>query len=151
MTTNMLADLCARGQAVPEENNDASWEECPFLENRKCPIYRLRPFGCRCFVSEHPCGESGFADIDPFVLSINTLFLQFIEHVDADGYTANLIDMLGFMRSYSHREEYREGSLKISNKAFIANRPISVFFIPPEHRERAAPLLRSLQQIRVPK
>jgi hypothetical protein len=110
----------------------------------------MRPFGCRCFISEYPCGETGCADIDPFVLSVNTLFLQFIEHVDADGYSANLTDMLCFMRSESHREQYRKGELKVAHGAFIANRPISVFFIPPEHRRKVEPILKSLQQIRVP-
>ena len=150
MTTNMLAALCAKGQPVPEEYNNASWGECPLVEDSLCPIYRVRPFGCRCFVSRQPCGESGFADVDPFVLSVNTLFLQFIEHIDADGYTANLTDMLGMMESDTHREQFRKGRLELADEAFIPNQPISIYYIPPEHQQRIKPILESLQRIRVP-
>ena len=150
MTTNMLANLCAKGQAVPDEDNDATWGECPLLKRHECPIYRMRPFGCRCFVSESPCGDTGCAAIDPFVLSVNTLFLQFIEHIDSDGYSANLIDMLSAMRTESLRAQYRKSGLKTAPDAFIPNRHISVFFIPPDHRQKIAPILKSLQGIRVP-
>ena len=30
--------------------------------------------------------ENGYAKVDPFVLTVNSLFLQYIEHVDKDGY-----------------------------------------------------------------
>ena len=151
MTTNKFAELCAKGKAVPEENTDSSWGECPLLEDSMCPIYKIRPFGCRCFVSKQPCGDTGFADVDPFVLSVNTLFLQFIEHIDADGYSANLTDMLRIMQSDTRSEQYRKGRLQIADEAFIPNQPISVYFIPPEHQRKIKPILESLQRIRVPK
>jgi len=147
MTTNMLADLCARGEDILEEENDAGWGQCPVLESGECPIYGVRPFGCRCFVSKRNCGEAGYADVDDFVVTVNSIFLQFIEHLDADGYSGNLIDVLNLMGSPSHREQYRLGSLTIDDTAFVANRPISVLFVPPEHREPAAPIIKSLREL----
>ena len=40
------------------------------------------------------CGETGSADIDDFTASVNTVFLQVIEHLDAEGCSGNLIDVL---------------------------------------------------------
>ena len=34
------------------ETLDPSWGACPLLFNDACPIYTLRPFGCRCMVSD---------------------------------------------------------------------------------------------------
>ncbi len=57
-TTNQLAEICMRGQEPPEEENDPSWGSCPFLTNNECPVYPVRPFGCRCFVSKQNCSEN---------------------------------------------------------------------------------------------
>ncbi len=150
MTTNMLADLCAKGGDIPAEQSDATWGNCPFLENSDCPIYPVRPFGCRCFLSKRNCGNNGYADVDSFVMSVNSVFLQFLEHVDADGYSGNLIDILNMMRDESNRKLYCHGVLKRTGTTLIPNRGFSVLFVPPEHRSRLKPILTSLQQIKAP-
>jgi len=150
MTTNMLADLCARGEDIPEEESDAKWGNCPVLDSGECPIYSVRPFGCRCMVSKQDCAETGIADMDPFVMSVSSLFLQTIEHVDQSGYSGNLMDILQLMTSETYRDKYRQGTLTVSEGTLIPNRPMRVLFVPPEHRHRIKPILSSLRKIRAP-
>ena len=82
ITTNRLANLCADGLEPPQEEFSES-KPCPFLTEKLCPIYALRPFGCRCLVSRHDCGKKGYAEMDDFVLSLNTLFLQIMKAIDS--------------------------------------------------------------------
>ena len=67
ITTNRLARLCADGNDPPEESETETWQACPIITNHQCPLYEVRPFGCRCLVSRHNCGKKGFAEIDEFV------------------------------------------------------------------------------------
>ena len=149
ITTNTLADLCARGEPVPEEMEATSRGKCPLLTDDECPIYPVRPFGCRCFVSKAPCEENGWAQVDPFVLTVNTVFLQYIEHIDAKGTSGNLTDVLGFMESTENREDFRQDVPKPSGSNLIPNHPIPVLMIPPEHRQKVQPIIDRIRQIRV--
>ena len=92
ITTNQMAEQCMTGAAIPPEENHAVQDSCPFLQDDLCTIYSHRPFGCRCFVSKQDCRQSDCADVDPFVLTVNTVFLQFIEHIDTPGFTGNFMD-----------------------------------------------------------
>ena len=148
ITTNRLAQLCAGGSDPPEEIGAGAWQACPLLEDHQCPVYDLRPFGCRCLVSRHNCAEKGFAEIDDFVLSVNTVFLQFIEHVDAGGCSGNLVDILLTMSAEMNHQAYCNGALHCSSKGLIPNRPLEVLMIPPEHRSRIEPILKKLRQVR---
>lgn len=148
LTTNQLAKLCAGGIEPPSDNSEPKGEECSILENDLCPIYPLRPFGCRCLVSIHNCGEKGYAEIDEFVLSVNTVFLQFIEHIDVPGCTGNLIDVLQVLSSEQRRQAYEAGTLRCSNVELIPNQPLQVIMIPPQHRTRIHPILQSLRQVK---
>jgi hypothetical protein len=147
ITTNQLANMCAEGIEPPVEEN-SGWDTCPFLTGDLCPLYTARPFGCRCLVSRHDCGKEGYAEIDDFVLSVNTLFLQTIEHMDTGGCTGNLLDMLGVMALKENRQLYVEGKLNCRHPGLIRNHPLKVLMIPPEHRTRMEPILKSLQEIR---
>ena len=148
ITTNQLANLCAEGKEPPAEES-TEWKQCPFLMNRQCPIYIVRPFGCRCLVSRSDCGRKGYAEIDDFVLSVNTVFLQAIEHLDANGCSGNLIDVLEVMASKKNRQAYENNTLKCSTSGLIANQPLKVLMIPPEHRTKMEPILESLRNIRI--
>ena len=148
-TTNMLAELCAGGKEIPEEKIHPAGESCMLLAECLCSVYPVRPFGCRCLVSRVKCQETGAADIDPFVVSVNTLFLQTIEHLDHDGYTGNLLDILAFLGDETHRRAYAGGAMTLSAETLVRNRPMTKLFVPPEHRFRIRPILRSLQDIRV--
>jgi len=146
-TTNRLADLCMKGEDFPEEKHHASNERCPLLKDNLCPIYPVRPFACRCFVSKKACRKQGYAEVDPFVLSVNNLFLQVIEHVDFQGFSGNLIDILKFMASKGNRLSYKRNTLDPPGTGLIPNQKITVLMIPPEHRVEITPILKALQNI----
>ena len=150
ITTNRLAQLCAKGVDAPEEElNNLDLQACPLLWDHQCPIYELRPYGCRCLVSRHNCGDKGYAEIDDFVLSLNTVFLQTIEHVDAGGCSGNLVDVLQAMSLEKNRAAYCNGALHCSANKLIPNQPLEVLMIPPEHRTKMEPILQELRQIKI--
>ncbi|MBW2245970.1 MAG: hypothetical protein JRF62_01980 [Deltaproteobacteria bacterium] len=146
-TTNRLADLCMKGGDPPEEKHHDSNERCPLLKDNLCPIYPVRPFACRCFVSKKDCRKQGYAEVDPFVLSVNNLFLQVIEHVDSQGFSGNLIDVLKFMASKNNRHNYKKNTMDHPDAGLIPNLKITVLMIPPEHRVEINPILKALQNI----
>ena len=148
ITTNQLANLCAQGIEPPEEES-SEWNACPFLADDLCRIYTVRPFGCRCLLSRHDCGTEGYADIDDYVLSVNTVFLQSIEHMDDNGCAGNLLDVLEVIASEENRQAYENKTLNCSALGLIANQPLNILMIPPEHRTKMEPILRSLQEIRI--
>ncbi len=151
ITTNRLADLCVEGKDLPDEKSNHMWGSCPLLTGNECPIYTVRPFGCRCFVSRHNCKEKGYADIDSFVITVNTVFLQYIEHIDAQGFSGNLTDILRVMESKNHHEFYGKNVLNAPDNGLISNQPLNVLLIPPEHRVKIKPILQALQRINVKK
>jgi len=144
-TINMLADLCMQGKDIPDEESDARWGECPLLLNKECLIYQVRPFGCRCFVSAKNCMENGYADVDPFVLTVNSVFLQYIEHVDKDGYFGNLTDVLLLMQTEENRKLIEKGILECEDTWMIPNRQVKSFLVTPEHKARIEPILKVFQ------
>ncbi len=149
VTINHLADVCARGGDPPDEALNPEAGPCPILDEAACPLYAVRPFGCRCMVSARNCGQTGFADMDPFVLTVNDLFLQHLEHIDAHGYTGNFADVVQFLVPMENRRRYAGGQLDAPPEGLLANQPLFVLMIPPEHRERVAPLLSAIRGIRV--
>lgn len=148
ITTNQMANMCAEGIEPPVEEN-TGWNTCPFLTDDLCPLYAVRPFGCRCLVSRQDCGKEGVADIDDFVLSVNTVFLQAIEHLDMSGCTGNLLDVLGVMAAKENRQAYADGKLKCPPAGLIANQPLKILMIPPEHRTKMEPILNLLRGVRI--
>jgi len=145
ITTNALALCYLEGREPPDEESDPAWGTCPFLTDNQCPIYAARPLGCRCFVSRLNCKDIGAADIEEFVLTVNTVFLQYIEHIDSGGFFGNFSDILAFMASEENLKQYQSGMLS-SPQGLIANTPIRVLMIPPEHRQRIQPILYSLSR-----
>jgi Fe-S-cluster containining protein len=150
VTINKLAELCALEMDLPLESSDPAWGPCPLLKNDECIVYSQRPFGCRCMVSKHNCRETGYADMDPLVLTVNNVCLQYIEHIDAHGFTGNLSDVLGEIAKEQNRQKYKSSKLKVAGTSLISNRPIKVLMIPPEHRLEVKPILVSLNSIQVP-
>ena len=153
-TTNKIAELCRKGKELPREDHSCAEDICPLLADDECPIYTVRPFGCRCLVSTHDCRPTGYASVDSFVLSANHLFLQFIEHVDANGFSGNLTDVLWFMASKDNRIGYETDTLKdaeiILKSKLISNLPMKVLMVPPEHRIQIQPILDALNNIKIP-
>lgn len=147
LTTNRIAELCLQGRPLPPEERGPENAACPLLAEKACRVYAQRPFGCRCFVSRIPCRSGGQAEVDSFILTVNTVFLQVIEHIDAAGCSGNLIDVLLNLSSDSGRQAYRRSRLSCSSAGLIPNRPMPALMVPPEHRRRIAPLWTTLQNI----
>jgi len=146
-TTNTLAWLCRNGKSPPGEAFDPAWRPCPALAKNRCPIYDIRPFGCRCMVSKTVCRTDGWAEMDDYLLSINTVFMQFIEHADALGSSGNFIDLLLFMSSAHRRRAYKNEGCTDSRRAFVNNRPIEMIMLPPEYQSDALPVLDKLRAL----
>ncbi|MBW2611159.1 MAG: hypothetical protein JRE12_02165 [Deltaproteobacteria bacterium] len=145
ITINRIAELCRNGKPVLDEIIGPSWGTCPLLTDNACPIYPLRPFGCRCMVSNLDCRKTGHAQIDAFILTINNLFLQYIEHIDPYGDTGSLIDILIYFDQPTLLETFQR-KMTITEYAGLAlNRPIPALMVPPEHRHRVQPILQRLQ------
>ena len=136
MTTNQFAGYCLSGQEMPEEENNPDWGKCPFLEEDRCTIYPVRPFGCRSMMSQVHCRKTGYAQVPPLALTVTHVFLQYIEQLDHQGFSGNLSDMLAL---------YLENPEKFEkNRDCIQNMKMKVLMIPPEHRPGVAPLLKQM-------
>ena len=151
ITTNQLAQMGYEGKEIPDEAVDEAVEKCPVLENDECPIYEARPFGCRCLVSKYNCEANGYAETDPFVVTVNNIFFQFIEHIDEGGFFGNLTDVLLFLETNKTLSDDKADAIKHPKSDLLKNHPLSVLLIPPEHSEQIKPILESLQNIKVPK
>ncbi len=149
VTINKMADLCSREEDLPEEETaDPTWGRCPFLSEKTCPIYESRPFECRSFCSYINCEEEGVADIDPFIMSVNNVIRQYIEHIDSYGVTGNLTDMLLHLGENGNTEILRKSNDSVGEN-LLNNHPASVLMIPPEHREKIQELITTLQNIKL--
>jgi len=82
VTTNTMAEFCLENRSLPEEEIHLKWGPCPLLRENECILYPVIPFGCRCMVSNRNCRETGSAETDDFVITVNPAFLQIIEHLD---------------------------------------------------------------------
>jgi len=89
----------------------------------------------------------GWAEMDDYLLSINTVFMQFIEHADALGSSGNFIDLLLFMSSAHRRRAYKNEGCTDSRRAFVNNRPIEMIMLPPEYQSDALPVLDKLRAL----
>jgi hypothetical protein len=147
ITTNKIADLCIQCKELPDEEIDRSWGSCPLLIKDECPIYPDRPFHCRCMVSKTNCVDK--AEMDPFVLTVNNVFLQYIEHIDQQGFSGNFTDVLLFMESEDNRKSYAMKNLTNPAEGLIKNLPMTIFLVPPEHKNKIKPIINSLQTIKV--
>jgi hypothetical protein len=143
-TTNKLALLCTKGEDPPEEPRMDDGKSCPLLTGGLCPIYRVRPFGCRCFISEKVCSQTGYAQVGPFIVTVNAIYLQAIEHIDATGFSGNFADIMLLMAKKENRDRYKNNALKHLGADFVPNMPVEVLMVPPEHRNKVKPILNTL-------
>lgn len=142
-TANRMAVLCMEGKPIPAETIPADPAACPLLVGQICSIYPFRPFGCRSMFSIADCHGVGFAQMDDLLLSINTVFQQFIEHLDTPGVTGNLTDVLAML----------SGNLSCCQdgvpppEGMVENWPVKRLMIPPEHQERIYHFVQRLNRI----
>lgn len=144
---NQFARLCAQGKPIPEEENDPEWGSCFLLENDICSMYPNRPFGCRALLSTHDCKKKGFAQVPPYLLTLNNIMLQYIEHLDKGGFSGNLADMLNYLIKPDPIKENQPADCRLPSRFFLRNEAISVLMAPPEHRSRIRVLIDTLNDI----
>jgi Fe-S-cluster containining protein len=147
ISTNRFARLCMEDADLPEEENDPAWGQCPLLENDRCTVYDFRPFGCRAMVSKTDCRKTGSAQMPPWVLTVSNVFLQAIEHLDQDGYSGNLSDMLLALTGSEITHHGKQNHHLKDKSLFVKNEPISCLMIPPDHRAQMAPIVRNLSDL----
>jgi len=147
LTTNGFAEMCIKGEEAPDEQANQVTGRCPLLKDETCSIYEVRPFECRSLISTVNCKEEGCAEQDPFSISINTVFKQFIEHVDSNGISGNLTDILIHLDiEMGGGGDVKEGSVENN---LIQNKALQTLLVPPEHQEKMQPIIDSIQQIRI--
>ena len=95
LTTNRIAHHCRHRQEPPEEKGMHAPGPCPLLDpNGLCRVYENRPFSCRAMSSIQKCQADGEAVMPPFLMTINLALYQLIEHLDVEGTSGNMLDML---------------------------------------------------------
>lgn len=147
ITTNGIAEKCIAGEQWPEETDNLQKAPCPLLAQDMCSVYDHRPFGCRCLLSTRDCSTTGHAEMDPWLLTLNYVVLQVIEHLDCRGYTGNLIDILPFMIDIENHQSYARNEPVDPVPELISNRPLKMLLLPPEHRKKIQPFLREIQPL----
>lgn len=148
-TTNGLVQSCMAGQDPPAETVAQDAGTCPLLTEDRCPLYPVRPLACRTMVSRTDCAASGAADMDDYWISVGTVLMQYVEHIDAGGCTGNFADVMELLASPANRASYADGGVFCRENGLVKNRPIPALMIPPEHRQRIRPLLDRIARIRV--
>ncbi|MFH1115412.1 MAG: hypothetical protein V1792_16005 [Pseudomonadota bacterium] len=149
ITVNELAGYCLRREEPPEQDVDHAGGPCPILEDGMCPVYEVRPFGCRCLWSREICGQHGEALMDPVLISLNGIFEQTIEHMDKGGLYGNLLDLLSALVSVQNRDSYRSGRPLPQWPHLPATRPNPGFLVPPLHRPTVIKALNRLLEQRI--
>jgi hypothetical protein len=83
-TMNALARLCLAGLEPPPEPAPASAPGvCPLLEGGLCQAYAARPLACRVMLSARRCPPGGWAEQDPWWVSLGAAFFQLVEQASA--------------------------------------------------------------------
>ena len=146
VTINGMARLCMQGRPLPDELNDPAAGRCPLIEEDICPIYDVRPFGCRAMLSTAACDRGGEAVMPPLILSANNIVMQFIEGLDQPGASGNLLDILKYFSDADCRRAYEQQKTHSWPQPLVPNQSIPIWMIPPEHRKAVQPLLESLSK-----
>ncbi len=122
LTTNAFAAACLRGEESEEDASAWNLAPCPFLRDARCTVYPARPFGCRAFVSLHNCAVTGCAEVPPLVVTVNTVFLQLIEHLDQGRPWGGMAAVFAWL--------IENGSAIGANQALAADKHSSAFAAP---------------------
>ena len=143
-TLNQFADLCARDAPIPQGGEHEDSRACPFLHDDLCTTYQSRPFGCRAMVSRTHCADHQQADMPEFMLTVNNVLMQYIEALDVNRSSGNMIDVLLMMSNPLQRRSYETDLPMHPTARLLINRPIAVLMVPPEHQQRVQPVLQAL-------
>ena len=148
ITINDLAARCAKDEPIPEQAEPtAAADRCPFLMDHGCSIYPMRPFACRMMVSAHNCGEFGYADVNPLILTFANIFMQAIEHLDQGGLTGHMGDLLNHFNDENIQQEYTSGMPLKATPTLLTNQPLTTLMVPPEHRLQTMPVVQKINTV----
>ncbi|MDD3813690.1 MAG: hypothetical protein PHZ02_03505 [Desulfocapsaceae bacterium] len=147
MTTNDFAGACLQGEeGQPEQYGNMS--PCPFLENRCCRIYEVRPFSCRCFASEQSCSSGDSALLPEYYLSASTAVMQIIEHLGQGEYWGNMLDVLAALCDLPENKRYATllpaSFADQSRVQLVKAKPLPGFLLLEDEMEKVAPLLEAI-------
>jgi len=139
MTTNEFAEACLNQREI-DEATLGCWDlaSCVFLEDDSCPIYEVRPFGCRSFGSLVTCAAGTAAEMAPIHLALNTVFTQIIEHLSSDG--ANWSTMVNILHSLV------ESAILDPAVHLLPARPVPGFLLEPREVKVLRPMLEKLSK-----
>jgi Fe-S-cluster containining protein len=147
-TTNQFAAACLRGEDIAETPGCWDLTPCVFLQEGSCTIYPVRSFMCRSFGSRIRCDEQGEAEVEPLFLTLNTIIMQCIEHLDQGRPWGNLNTILRRIAAGNKEKEERD------HAAGLVAQPIPGFLLLPEEeaalQEKLQTLLRLLNAERQP-
>ncbi len=84
------------------------------------------------------------------LITVNNVFIQYIEHIDNSGYTSNFSDVLLILSDYVIRNSY-ENSHGFNKRptSLVKNHALQTLMIPPEHVKRIKPILSAIRDIRI--
>lgn len=133
-TTNQFARACLQNKTI-EDLSLWNLEPCIFLHKCRCSIYPVRSFMCRSFGSKIRCDIAGTAEVDPLFMTLNTVIMQCIEHLDHGRPWGNMNMIL---RSLANRQE--NGPQLLAEK-------IPGFLIPPDEAARIDDQVQKLLDI----
>lgn len=147
LTTNGFAAICLQGDDVEPESY-GNGEPCPFLEQDCCSIYDVRPFSCRCFISQEVCKPGVPAVIGETYLTASSSVMQIIEHLGQGEYLGNLFDVLLALCDLPENRNYVKllpSSLSDQGRANVTKAlPLPGFLLLEEEMEKVGPLLEAL-------
>ena len=147
ITTNSFAASCLQGDdVIPESYGNE--EPCPFLKDDCCSIYDVRPFSCRCFISEIMCKPGVPAVIGETYLSASSAVMQVVEHLGQGEYLGNMFDVLLALCDLPENKPLMRllpASLSDQGRAKVTKAlPLPGFLLVEEEMEKVQPLLEAI-------
>lgn len=154
-TTNEFAQRCLSG--IDEGTNATSNQNqatCPYLEDKSCRIYEVRPFSCRSFASVKKCLPGEAAELPQFYISTTTTALQLIEHIGQGEYWGNMHDVLLALSDLNENKE----TAKLLHSQSMADQararvkkaaPLPGFLISAEDYDRVSPFVLAVFNVKI--
>jgi Fe-S-cluster containining protein len=143
LSTNQIADFCLRQEEIPSDRVEHGEGVCPFLDQEGlCGVYENRPFACRAMSSREVCQHGGEADMEPFLVTVNLAIYQIIEHLDKEGVSGNLLDVLSEL---VNNQSVSTGTVN----GLISNRAFPGFLVSPNEQGRFRAFMRRLTDFQV--